>query len=64
MEIINLIVVHLVLARDTGEVVEGQGKEVADETKSPKFVFCHLELVPSLRLLSQSPPHPVGSCFH
>ena len=53
MEIINLIVVHLVLARDTGEVVEGQGK-VADETKSPKFVFCHLEF---LRSASSPNPH-------
>ena len=54
MENINLIVVHLVLARDTGEVVEGQGKEVADETQSPKFVFFHLEF---LRSASSPNPH-------
>ena len=50
MEVINLIVVHLVLlglARDTGEVVEGQGKEDAEKTKSSKLVFCHLEYLRS-----------------
>ena len=50
MEVINLIVVHLVLlglARDTGEVVEGQGKEDAEKTKSSKLVFCHLEFLRS-----------------
>ena len=33
------------LARDAGEAVEGQDKEEAEETKSSKLVFCHLEFL-------------------
>ena len=33
------------LARDAGEAVERQDKEGAEETKSSKLVFCHLEFL-------------------
>ena len=50
MEVVNLMVVHFVLlglARETGEVVEGQGKDGVEKEKSCKLVFCHLEFLRS-----------------
>ena len=50
LEVITLMMVHFVLlglARETGEVVEGQGKDGAEKEKSSKLVFCHLEFLRS-----------------
>ena len=50
LEVINIMMVHFVLlglARGTGEVVEGQGKDSVEKEKSPCLVFCHLEFIRS-----------------
>jgi len=43
----SLVDLHTQSEVDPGEVTEGQGKEVANETKSSKIVFCHYEILRS-----------------
>ena len=43
----SLVDLHTQSEVDPGEVTEGQGKEVANETKSSKIVFCHFEILRS-----------------